>query len=449
MDLDATTLWIATRSTKDYSALLDAGAHTGLMVGPGKAGWEFVTDYVAKHGALPGIGLVVENSGTAIRPPEDGQEVAVGFLLERLRERATRRALAYGLGKGLEALEADKQEDAVSEVLKLSEHLADISLRSGAPRRSTVEQIDAHLAHIQQRWGQRTFGISIPSFPQIEDALSGLWGSVLLSAAPNAGKTCLAGQLALDALATPDVQVVIISMEMTTAQMWTRFLAQVSGRTTREITLGSNRAGVVDPFLRSQLGTAAEKLKLLAPRLAILDRRALPEVTSATIRRSIARLSETSGARRTLLIIDSLQRLPGSSKKGATELDDDRERYELIQGLRFALTDDDCILTISEARKPASSKGRWAAGMADVRGHAGLLYVSDAVAMLTARDADPNAAPGTPSLADFTIAKVRDPGYRASIPLTFDFVRSRFAERIGVSSPITTVEDDDDDVVAF
>jgi replicative DNA helicase len=431
MDMDATGLWLATRSMEDFRQALDAGFHADLFVGGSRTAWTFIENYAAEHGELPGISLVVQHAGVAIRPPESGDEVALGFLLTRLHERARHRALKVGLVASLEALETDQQDEAAAAVVKLNDTLADIDLAAGRARSrgDTCAEIDAHLLALRARWGKPVFGIAVPSFPTLNVALSGLWGGIILAAAPNIGKTSFVGHLALDALtANDDVSVVMLSLEMTHGQILTRFLAQISGRSTREITLGGERPGYRDALLGPRLDEAAEKLKKVGRRLRVLDRAGLPNVSLSSVRRAISRLRDESGARRVLLIVDSLQRLPGASGRKTGELDDDRARYELLQQLRFWLGDDAAILTISESRKPSSSKGGWGGSMADVRGHAGATYAADCVCLLSPMTAEESTPAGSNSRLKLAVEKVRDPGYRAIVPLTFDYRCLRFAE---------------------
>lgn len=187
MDLDATTLWIATRSPDAFKRVRDMGVDADLMVGSGKAAWKFVAEYWAAHGEIPGVTIIAENTGAAIRPPEEGEEVAVGYLVERLHERAIHRALKYGLAKSLEALEQDKQDDSVTEVIKLSDHLrkrriAQVQLR-------TLGQIAPEVYELYQRTKKGEIGIPFP-WPTMTQMTMGLWPGTLtfFVARPGVGK---------------------------------------------------------------------------------------------------------------------------------------------------------------------------------------------------------------------------------------------------------------------
>jgi len=224
VDLDATTLWIATRSPDAFKRVRDMGVDADLMVGSGKAAWKFVTEYWAAHGEIPGVTIIAENTGAAIRPPEEGEEVALGYLVERLHERAIHRALKYGLVKSLEALEQDKQDDAVTEVIKLSDHLrkrriAQVQLR-------TLGQIAPEVYELYQRTKKGEIGIPFP-WPTMTQMTMGLWPGTLtfFVARPGVGKTWTAVIMALHAWSAGK-KVLIVSPELSRVELGERLVSK-------------------------------------------------------------------------------------------------------------------------------------------------------------------------------------------------------------------------------
>lgn len=224
MDLDAAALWYATRSPDAFKRVREMGVDAELLVGTGKEGWKFVAEYYSKHGELPGIGIVAENTGAAIKPPDDGEDVALGFLVERLHERGIHRALKYGLVKGLEALENDKQDEAVTEVFKLSDHLRKRRLAQVQVR--TLGQIAPEVLELYERTKRGEIGIPFP-WPTMTAMTMGLWPGTLtfFVARPGVGKTWTAVIMALFAWAAGK-KVLIVSPELNRAELGERLVAK-------------------------------------------------------------------------------------------------------------------------------------------------------------------------------------------------------------------------------
>lgn len=224
MDLDAATLWYATRSPESYKRVIEMGVEEDLFTGTAKSAWKFLIEYRKQHGELPGIGVIVENSGASIRPPEEGDEVALGYLIERLHERAIHRALKYGLEKSAEALEEDKQDDAVSEVIRLGDHLrkkrvAQVQLR-------TLGQVAPEVLEMYERTKRGEIGVPLP-WPTMTAMTMGLWPGTLtfFVARPGVGKTWTAVIIALHAWAEGK-KVLIVSPELGRVELGERMVAK-------------------------------------------------------------------------------------------------------------------------------------------------------------------------------------------------------------------------------
>jgi len=170
-----------------HKRVIEMGVDHDLLVGSSKTAWKFLIEYKEKHGELPGIGLIVEASGTSIAPPEDGQEVALGFLVERLHERAIHRALRYGLEKTAEAVESDRQADAVTEVFKLSDYLR--KTRVNQVQIKTLGQIAPEVLAMYEKTKRGEIGVPFP-WPTMTAMTMGLWPGTLtfFVARPGVGK---------------------------------------------------------------------------------------------------------------------------------------------------------------------------------------------------------------------------------------------------------------------
>lgn len=224
MDLDATALWFATRSPESYKRIREAGVDEDLFTGTPKAGFQFLVEYLKKHGELPGIGVISEETGCVIRPPEEGDEVSVSYLVERLHQRAIHRSLKYGLQKSFEFLEEDKQSESVSEVLKLADHLrkrrvAQVQLR-------TLGQVAPEVLEMYERTKRGEIGIPLP-WPTMTAMTLGLWPGTLsfFVARPGVGKTWTAVIIALHAWAA-GYKVLIVSPELGRVELGERLVAK-------------------------------------------------------------------------------------------------------------------------------------------------------------------------------------------------------------------------------
>lgn len=187
MDIDTATLWYATRSLESHKRAIELGVEADLFVGPAKQAWKFINEYRKQHGELPGISLVVESTGASIAPPEEGQEMAIGYLLERMHERSIHRAIKYGMTKTAEAVEADKQDEAVSEIIKLSDHLR--KKRTAQIRIRTLGQVAVEVLAQYEKTKRGEIGVPFP-WPTMTAMTLGLWSATLsfFVARPGVGK---------------------------------------------------------------------------------------------------------------------------------------------------------------------------------------------------------------------------------------------------------------------
>lgn len=225
MDLDATTLWYATRSLESHKRVLEMGVDHDLLTGSAKSAWKFLHEYRSKHGELPGVSIIAEHTGAVIKPPDEGEEVALGYVVERLHERAIHRALKYGLGKSLDALEEDKQDEAVSEVLRLSDHLR--KRRTAQIQLRTLGQVAPEVLELYERTKRGEIGIPLP-WPTMTAMTMGLWPGTLtfFVARPGVGKTWTAVIMALHAWGEAKKKVLIVSPELGRVELGERLVAK-------------------------------------------------------------------------------------------------------------------------------------------------------------------------------------------------------------------------------
>jgi len=123
VDIDAAILWGSTRDEEALKQAKSLGVTERLLNGNAKTAWKFINEYLEKYGSIPSVGLIVENSGTIVKPPDEEDRVSLKYVVDQLYDRFQHKSLNYGLGKSSEALEQGNQQDAVTEVLKLADHL--------------------------------------------------------------------------------------------------------------------------------------------------------------------------------------------------------------------------------------------------------------------------------------------------------------------------------------
>ena len=264
MDIDTATLWYATRSLESHKRAIELGVEADLFVGPAKQAWKFINEYRKQHGELPGISLVVESTGASIAPPEEGQEMAIGYLLERMHERSIHRAIKYGMTKTAEAVEADKQDEAVSEIIKLSDHLR--KKRSAQIRIRTLGQVAVEVLAQYEKTKRGEIGVPFP-WPTMTAMTLGLWAATLsfFVARPGVGKTWSAVIMALHA-ASMGYKVLIVSPELGRVELGERLVAKHGN-----FAYGDMITGQLGSMVEAKLRKTVSELEAGPSNLYILD----------------------------------------------------------------------------------------------------------------------------------------------------------------------------------
>ncbi len=302
-----------------------------------------------------------------------------------------------------------------------------------------------------ERWRGRQFiGLPQKTIAGLDRATLGLRGLMLLAAAPNVGKTALAVQLGLDAVAhNPDACFLFLSLEMTSQEIVTRMLCNRAHLDWRTLVLGSRPGGEeaegasLTAEERAALETARLELERLGERILILDETNFPEPTVERILDQVTRLKAQTGCRRSIILVDYLQAFPlpwhGDKSLAALEASEaDAWRVGAMKTLRDRTGD--AVLVISEVRRPEPGQD-WAASLKDVVGSSRTIYTPDMVMLLQPLSeaealkeigGDPAAARALMERVGMTfnrliIAKGRDGVTRDTIRLTFFFRQSRFA----------------------
>ena len=386
------------------------------------------------------------------QPEENHAGYGHGLLLQFLRERR----VVYPLIRAV-------QGAGVQAITNLPEMIAILGQREeaivglGGGARRMADEWDQFLVRLAAHRGHTLIGLRT-GMPLLDSRTLGLRDLIALGAMPGAGKTALALQLGVNVLAhNPDAVLLFLSLEMSPDALYTRLVCNRAGLDWKTVTLGSPslRGHASGPWLTPQdqgrLDQAYAALHGggLTGRVLVLDQKALgADATASTVLAHLARLKAEAGAARALVVVDYLQLLP--VPEGVVDLDADRARVQflkdLLAGTRTAANPGgDCVLAISEIRKP-SGKQRWEGRLADLMGSARLPYAVDAAFTLRQMDGHPDlfaydwSAAGVPhaSPAAFEEAGVapvklellkgRDGFQQGSIMLAFQHRLSRFLE---------------------
>ncbi len=221
----------------------------------------------------------------------------------------------------------------------------------------------------------------------------GLRKLVLLAAAPNVGKTALTIQLAMEVLLTEtDACLVYVSLEMDAEEIFTRVNLYLSGLNFDTYVLGSQQtegeSGYQNFFSKEELrkiDAAASTIEKIGDRLQIIDLKTCPSINAEMIIDYVERIKKETKCSRAIVIIDYLQVWPSPiGTRFTSDIEADKWRIGEIKKIRDALNtiNQDPVIVISEARKPADSASAWGGDLSDVMGSARGTYTPDAVLLL-------------------------------------------------------------------
>jgi len=323
VDIDASTIWLATRSEDSLKKARELGIHTGLFLGNAKTAWSFVDEYQTKHGTIPSSDIIVSNSGCALRPPEEEERVQLSYLAERLYSRAQFRALQYGLSKAEEELENGNQDDAVKEVNRLSDHLR--SSRLAQLQVHELAEIAPDVLALYERVRRGETGIPFP-WPRMTDSTLGMWPGTLtfFVARPFSGKTWVGVILALHAW-EQGKKVLFVTPEMSRVELAERMVAKYGNFSHRDMV-----SATLGTLVEKELEKVVRELEEKGRGIAILDDE--EKLNPENIEQAIDAFGPD------LTVIDSVYMLKvilGKIKKGAGSRGDRRERIiDTVEWLR-------------------------------------------------------------------------------------------------------------------
>jgi hypothetical protein len=296
--------------------------------------------------------------------------------------------------------------------------------------------------------GKKFLGLECGYFRKLDEMLDGWRGFGVLAAEPGVGKTTLLLQVGLGIVATnPDACFVFFSFEMPRAPMLRRLAAQSTQIGTRILRKGDpfidrDRDGLkFSPKDRTRLADGMAKLRVLAPRICIVEMEDLGQVRGLSheeIRDAMIQKVELFKARskcgKAFVLVDHLAKVPIARDSAVSSLELDEARVSLLLETQRRL--DDPLVVISQVRKSDFDKP----GMASAKGSAEISYSPDFLITLSKKkEAEIEEEPldfvkkyreGKPKRTFFSaeIVKGRDEMDRGIVRMIFNIEEQRVEE---------------------
>jgi hypothetical protein len=296
--------------------------------------------------------------------------------------------------------------------------------------------------------GKKFLGLECGYFRKLDEMLDGWRGFGVLAAEPGVGKTTLLLQVGLGIVATnPDACFVFFSFEMPRAPMLRRLAAQSTQIGTRILRKGDpfidrDRDGLkFSPKDRTRLADGMVKLRVLAPRICIVEMEDLGQVRGLSheeIRDAMIQKVELFKARskcgKAFVLVDHLAKVPIARDSAVSSLELDEARVSLLLETQRRL--DDPLVVISQVRKSDFDKP----GMASAKGSAEISYSPDFLITLSKKkEAEIEEEPldfvkkyreGKPKRTFFSaeIVKGRDEMDRGIVRMIFNIEEQRVEE---------------------
>lgn len=264
--------------------------------------------------------------------------------------------------------------------------------------------------------------MGIPTgIPELDEATSGLNGTVIIGGEGGVGKSSLAQSFGLATLkAHSDRALIIHQFDMPKEAAIGRVICELGGVTEREIlarNLPADRQEAVD----KAIATYREH----SPRIDIVPYLPGEPIDVEKLIKRRNKFLKACGCSQAVVIVDYLQ-LIGVPEGVRDANEADKQRIVFLQSLRKSRIHNPCsedvILAISEVRK---TDGNNALALSDLLGSSRLGYAADLVMMLQAGKSEPGIPIGDRVPLDLNVVKVRR-GRKAKIRLAFDYLRYQF-----------------------
>lgn len=258
------------------------------------------------------------------------------FTQDELNDLAEQIATAY---KGIEEKHPISPLEAVA------------TLAHRIQRAGMTKAVSTTLAGLGAFKGHERIGLNVPSMPALTSRLFGLRGLIMCGGMPGCGKTVLVMQAALDAVrADNDVCAVLVSFEMSRAEIITRWMSTVAESSDRQVITSQ------DPGRRKKIVAASNELQRLSvtpdgrQRIYIFEPADIGRMDGSNGAALIELINEVkieSGCSRCITVCDPFQGMPYHCT-GKGELDRDRELMAYLLAANRATGEHDPLIVVTE-----------------------------------------------------------------------------------------------------
>ena len=341
--------------------------------------------------------------------------------------------------------ESSESPAIAAKLRSLAKEALVVSHKDGSSLLDDLQGFEKNLAATH---GKEFLGLPSRYFPKLDQMLDGWRGFGVLAAEPGVGKTTLLLQVGLGIVAAnPDACFVFFSFEMPRAPMLRRLAAQSTQIATRLLRKGDPFVDMEDDGLkfspkdRTRLADGMAKLRVLAPRICIVEMEDLGQVRGLSheeIRDAMIQKVELFKARskcaKAFVLVDHLAKVPIARDSAVSSLELDEARVSLLLETQRRL--DDPLVVISQVRKSDFDKP----GMASAKGSAEISYSPDFLITLSKKkEAEIEEEPldfvkkyreGKPKRTFFSaeIVKGRDEMDRGIVRMIFNIEEQRVEE---------------------
>ena len=340
---------------------------------------------------------ILENSFSAVNLKEYARLVKEKAILRRLGEAGRKiTEIAYRDDRDAEDI-LDEAESIVLKVDQQKKGKEIISLREAAKIEfDRLERIEANQGE--------TVGVTT-GFSDL-DRDTGGWNPsdlVIVAARPAMGKTAFALNLVLNAAKKGNKSILVFSLEMSTQQLYQRFMSIEAG-----VALSKIRNGHLDSKDWGRLGAATEDIDI--PNVNVLEIRALA--------RKIKSRQDLD-----MIVIDYLQLIRGSSARSESRQQEISEISRSLKSLAREL--DIPILALSQLSRSPESRPDKRPMLSDLRESGAIEQDADVVIFLY-RDDYYNPESPDAGITEIIIGKQRN-GPTATVKLRFFHELTKFA----------------------
>lgn len=262
-------------------------------------------------------------------------------------------------------------------------------------------------------------------FKEIDNALLGLSGLIVLGGVAGQGKTSLALQLAYDACehGTPCI---FYSLEMPRRAIVTKILSRLTGEKYTDILL----RGKTEQMLGTLKECREGRLTKVADSFYVRSLEEKQEITLEHVEEEVNAVKALHNAQRVLVVVDHLQIVPIKTQEYRDQVDKENKLIAGFKGLHERTGS--CVMLISQKNKAGFGNSN----LGSIKGSVDITYTADVVAFLEEENEDMELPPD--AIRDIKLV-IRKNRYNAPKTISLEFEGSRGLFRSSImEKPLST-----------